>query len=218
MRLLIAEDDPELARTLHKVLAAEQFAVDVVHRGDDAVHQALEVPYDAIVLDLLLPGLDGWAVLDNVRRHHLRTPILILTARDALTDRVRGLNGGADDYVVKPFAVAELVARIRAAIRRASAHPSPVVTLGDVSLNTTTRLVERGGRVVDLTAREYGILEFLAMRRGTLLTRQAIHEHIYGDDDEVASNAIDVHVAAIRRKLGSEIVQTRRGHGYIIEA
>jgi two-component system OmpR family response regulator len=217
MRLLVAEDDPQLARTLQKVLKAEQFAVDVVHRGDDAVHQALEISYDAIVLDLMLPGLDGWTVLEDLRRHHVRTPILILTARDALSDRLRGLNGGADDYLVKPFAVAELVARIRAAIRRASTHPSPLLTIGDVTVSTTTRLVERDGRIVNLTAREYAILEFLAMRRGTLLTRQAIHDHIYGDDDDVASNVVDVHVAALRRKLGPEIVQTRRGHGYIIE-
>jgi two-component system OmpR family response regulator len=218
MRLLVAEDDRSLAHTLRKILIEERFAVDVAMRGDEAIHQATEVAYDAIVLDLMLPGVDGWTVLDTLRRKHVRTPVVILTARDGLPDRVRGLNAGADDYIVKPFAVTELVARIRAVIRRASANPSPVVVVGDVTINTSNRLVERAGRLVDLTAREYAILEYLAMRRGTLVTRTVLQEHIYGDEGEVASNVVDVHVAALRRKLGQDVVQTRRGHGYIVAA
>ena len=218
MRLLVAEDDPALAHTLRKILLDERFAVDVAMRGDEAIHQATEIAYDAIVLDLMLPGVDGWTVLDTLRRSHVRTPVVILTARDGLPDRVRGLNAGADDYIVKPFAVTELVARIRAVIRRASASPSPLVVVGDVTINTSNRLVERAGRLVDLTAREYAILEYLAMRRGTLVTRTVLQEHIYGDDGEVASNVVDVHVAALRRKLGHDVVQTRRGHGYIVAA
>ncbi len=150
MRLLVAEDDRSLAHTLRKILVEERFAVDVAMRGDEAIHQATEVAYDAIVLDLMLPGVDGWTVLDTLRRKHVRTPVVILTARDGLPDRVRGLNAGADDYIVKPFAVTELVARIRAVIRRASANPSPVVVVGDVTINTSNRLVERAGRLVDL--------------------------------------------------------------------
>lgn len=218
MRLLVAEDDPALAHTLRKILVEERFAVDVAMRGDEAIHQATEVAYDAIILDLMLPGVDGWTVLDTLRRQHVRTPVVILTARDGLPDRVRGLNAGADDYIVKPFAVTELVARIRAVIRRASSSPSPMVVVGDVTINTSNRLVERAGRLVELTAREYAILEYLAMRRGTLVTRAVLQEHIYGDEGEVASNVVDVHVAALRRKLGHDVVQTRRGHGYIVAA
>lgn len=218
MRLLLAEDDRELAHTLRKILAEEQFAVDVARRGDEAMHQATEVAYDAILLDLMLPGIDGMTVLDMLRRRQVRTPVLILTARDAIPDRIRGLNAGADDYIVKPFDVTELVARVRAAIRRASSNPSPVLLVGEISINTSTRLVERAGRSVGLTAREYAILEFLMAHRGTLVTRTRIQDHIYGDEADVASNVVDVHVAALRRKLGRDVVQTRRGHGYIIAA
>jgi two-component system, OmpR family, response regulator len=218
MRLLVVEDDPTLARTLHKILAEERFAVDVATRGDDALHQATEIAYDAIILDLMLPGLDGWTVLDTLRRQQIRTPVVILTARDTLTDRVRGLNAGADDYVVKPFAITELVARVRSVIRRASSNPSPVIVVGGVTINTATRLVERDGLPVELTAREYAILEYLATRSGTLVTRAVLQEHIYGDEGEVASNVVDVHIAALRRKLGHDIVHTRRGHGYIVAA
>ncbi|MGE0450509.1 MAG: response regulator transcription factor [Vicinamibacterales bacterium] len=218
MRLLVAEDDEELATTLRKILQEGGFAVDVAPDGDEALFQAREVPYDAIVLDLMLPGIDGWTVLDTLRREQIRTPVIALTARDALSDRVRGLNSGADDYVTKPFAVSELLARIGAVIRRNSADPSPVLSIGDVSVDTSARRVERAGRLVDLTAREYAILEFLLRRRGTLVTRRTIEEHIYADDCEVGSNVIDVHVAGLRRKLGRTLVQTRRGQGYLIDA
>jgi two-component system OmpR family response regulator len=218
MRLLVVEDEPDLARALQKALADEQFAVDVVDNGDDALYQAAEVAYDAIVLDLMLPGIDGWTTLETLRRDRNRTPVVILTARDALTDRVRGLNLGADDYLTKPFALTELVARIRAVIRRASPDPAPTLAVGDVTIDTASRQVQRAGRLVDLTAREYAILEFLVRRRGMLVTRTTIREHIYAEDDDVFSNVVDVHIAGLRRKLGHEVIQTRRGHGYVIDA
>jgi two-component system OmpR family response regulator len=217
MRLLVAEDDADLARTLRKVLEEEHFAVDLAGAGDEALYRAIEIPYDAIVLDLMLPGIDGWTVLESLRRAGRRVPVLVLTARDAVADKVRGLDLGADDYLTKPFAIAELVARLRSLIRRASGDPAPAVVIGDVRIETAARRVFRGGSEIDLTAREYEILELLVRRRGTLVTRTAICEHLYTDEEDVLSNVVDVHVAALRRKLGRDVIRTRRGHGYMID-
>jgi two-component system OmpR family response regulator len=218
MRLLLVEDDPDLGRTLRKALEEEHFTLDLAVDGEEALYRALEVAYDAIVLDLMLPGLDGWSVMQRLRQSGRRTPIVVLTARDTVADKVRGLDLGADDYLTKPFALSELVARIRSVIRRAAADPAPVLQVGAVSLDTAARQVRLDGRPVDLTAREYTILELLVRRRGTLVTRSAICEHLYADEDDVFSNVVDVHVAALRRKLGRDVIQTRRGHGYIIDA
>jgi two-component system OmpR family response regulator len=218
VRLLVVEDEPDLARALKKALVEARFAVDVAADGVDALHQAEHVAYDAIVLDLMLPLMDGWTVLERLRRRGHRVPVLIVTARDAVSDRVRGLNAGADDYLTKPFALAELVARIHAMIRRGSADPSPVVTIGEVAIDTVTREVRRAAGLVDLTAREYVIFEFLVRRRGTLVTRATIEEHIYADDADVFSNVVDVHVAALRRKLGADVIRTKRGQGFIVDA
>jgi two-component system OmpR family response regulator len=218
MRLLVVEDEPDLARTLRKALAEETFAVDVVGNGEDAIFQASEVAYDAIVLDLMLPGTSGWTVLETLRRERNRAPVVVLTARDTLADKVRGLNLGADDYLTKPFALSELVARLRALIRRASPEPVPTLVVGRITIDTAARHVWRGERLITLTAREYAILECLVRRRGTLVTRAAMLEHLYAEDHDVTSNVVDVHVARLRRKLGSGVIRTRRGHGYIIEA
>ena len=218
MRLLIVEDEADLARTLRRALEEEEFAVDVCGRGDDGLHQALEVPYDAIVLDLMIPGIDGWEVLRRLRAAGRRTPVLILTARDTVADKVHGLDLGADDYLTKPFALTELTARLRALIRRASGDPSPVVTIGGLTIDIGARRVYRGGTAIDLTAREYAILELLLRQRGALVTRSTIWDHLYAEDEEVFSNVVDVHVAALRRKLGHDIIQTRRGLGYMIES
>lgn len=218
MRLLLIEDEADLARALARALTEEQFAVDVSPDGLDGLHRALEIPYDAIVLDLMLPGRSGWDVLAEIREQGRRTPVLVLTARDAVDDRVRGLNLGADDYLVKPFAVEELVARLRALSRRAAGHASPEMTLGDVRLDTAGRRVYRDGEEVELTAREYAIFELLARQRGEVVSRTTIWEHLYNDEAEITSNAIDVHVAALRRKLGMDLIRTRRGLGYLIDA
>ena len=217
MRILIAEDEVDLARALGRALSDEGWAVDLSHDGGEALHRALEIDYDVIVLDLMLPRRSGWEVLDEVRRAGRRTPVLILTARDAVEDRVRGLDAGADDYLTKPFALAELVARLRALARRAADQPAPEIVTGDLRIDTVARRVHAAGADVDLTAREYGILELLARRRGEVLSRTAISEHLYNDDSELISNAIDVHVASLRRKLGAGVIRTRRGFGYIIE-
>jgi two-component system OmpR family response regulator len=218
MRLLVVEDEPDLRRALARALGDEQFAVDTAGDGDEALFRADEIAYDAIVLDLMLPRRSGWDVLAALRAAGNRTPVLVLTARDALDDRVRGLNIGADDYLTKPFAVAELVARLRALIRRAAEQPSPVVTVGPIQVDLVARRVFREGVEIDLTGREYEILEELVRQRGRVISRRAISEHVYPDDRELSSNAIDVHIAALRRKLGADLIHTRRGLGYLIDA
>jgi two-component system OmpR family response regulator len=216
MRLLLVEDERALADPLTRALIDEGFAVDVSHDGEDGLHRAIEIEYEAIILDLMLPRLDGWQVLRALREAGRRTPVLLLTARDGLADRVNGLNAGADDYLVKPFALSELVARLRALVRRASAHPSPRIVLDGIEIDLTRRRVFRDGDEVELTAREYAILEFLARQRGAITDRLAIATHLYDDESEIASNTIDVHVGALRRKLGAQLIQTRRGQGYVI--
>jgi two-component system OmpR family response regulator len=217
MRVLLVEDEPDLASAIARALTDEDFAVDVASNGDDGFFQASEVAYDALVLDVMLPGRSGWDVLRALRGAGRTTPVLMLTAADAVDDRVRGLNLGADDYLTKPFAVEELVARLRALGRRSAGHPSPDLLVGDLRLDMAARRVYRDDREIDLTAREYGILELLARRRGAIVTRTEISEHLYNDDSELLSNAIDVHVASLRRKLGGEVIQTRRGLGYLID-
>ncbi|MEW5981632.1 MAG: response regulator transcription factor [Acidobacteriota bacterium] len=218
MRILIVEDERAFARTLARALEEEGFAVDLAGDGEEGLFLATEVPYAAIVLDLMLPKRDGWSVLDTLRRGGRQTPVLVLTTRDAVDDRVRGLNLGADDYLTKPFALAELVARLRALIRRAEGDATPAVVLGHVRVDTAARRVDLSGVPVALTAREYAILELLVLRRGRLVTRSEIHDHIYGEAADVLSNTIDVHVASPRRKLGREMIETRRGLGYLIDA
>jgi two-component system OmpR family response regulator len=217
VRLLVVEDEPDLRSALARALADEHFAVDTAADGDEGLFLAIEVDYDAVVLDLMLPRRNGWDVLGALRAAGRRTPVLLLTARDAVDDRVRGLNAGADDYLTKPFALEELVARLRALIRRAAAQPAPSVRIADVDIDLASRRVFRGGTEVVLTAREFGILELLVRERGAVVGRSTIAEHLYADDQEVLSNAIDVHVAALRRKLGAHLIRTRRGLGYLID-
>jgi two-component system OmpR family response regulator len=217
MRVLLVEDEPDLASAVARALADEHFAVDCAADGDEALHRARHTVYEAIVLDILLPGPSGWDVLQTLRAEGARTPVILLTALDTVDNRVRGLNLGADDYLVKPFAIEELVARIRALGRRAANLPSPMVEAGDVRIDLANRRVYRGGLEVELTAREFGILEKLARRRSAVVTRTEIAEALYNDDQEVFSNAIDVHVASLRRKLGEGLIRTRRGLGYFIE-
>ena len=218
MRLLIVEDERDLAAALRRGLEEEEFAVDLAADGEEGLFKIRELPYDAVILDLMLPRLDGWSVLQAARADGIRTPMLLLTARDAIDDRVRGLNLGADDYLVKPFALAELVARIRAMIRRAYGHPASTLQVGELTIDTAARQVFRAGMPIELTAREFAILELLTQSRGAVVARSTIHEHIYNEQADVFSNVVDVHVAALRRKLGPDVIRTRRGEGYIIDA
>jgi two-component system, OmpR family, response regulator len=166
----------------------------------------------------MVPKRSGWMLLQDMRQAGARTPVLILTALDAVADRVKALDLGADDYLPKPFAISELVARLRALVRRAGGNPAPVLVVGDITIDRAARLVYRDNVPVDLTAREYAILELMVRNRGTLVTRSSICEHIYSDSSDVFSNVIDVHIAALRRKLGPTVIHTRRGQGYIVNA
>jgi two-component system, OmpR family, response regulator len=217
MRILIIEDEPDLLRSLAMALRDEGYAVDVADNGEDGLFNAESISYDAIVLDVMLPKLDGWVVLQRLRKTR-RTPVLMLTARDTARDRVRGLDTGADDYLVKPFDQAELFARLRALIRRASRHATSRIEIGEVTLDTAGRTVTRAGTAVDLTAREYGLLEYLMLHHGEVVTRTALYEHLFDEDDSTLSNLLDVHVSNLRKKLGHEFITTRRGHGYCIES
>jgi DNA-binding response OmpR family regulator len=217
MRVLIVEDERDLARALARSLEEAGFAVDTAADGEEGLFRIREIQYDAVVLDIMLPKVDGFTVLETVRREGIRTPILLLTARDGVSDRVRGLNLGGDDYLVKPFAVAELIARIHAIIRRSYGAAADTVTIGDLVIDVTARQVRRDGRTIELTAREFAILELLTRSRGAVVTRSTIYDHIYDDETDVLSNVIDVHVAALRRKLGGDLIRTRRGEGYVIE-
>ena len=217
MRVMIAEDEVDLARTLRKALTEQGYAVDWAPNGSEALAKALGVPYDAILLDLMLPEISGLDVLAAVRQRGVRSPVLILTARDAVDDKVHGLNAGADDYLTKPFVLTELLARLRALIRRASPEPVAELAAGPLRLDTNARLVRRGTEIIELTAREYAILELLARRKGTVVTRSAIYDHVYDEHEDTLSNVIDVFVAALRRKVGPDVIRTRRGHGYLID-
>lgn len=215
MRLLIVEDDAALRRSLAATFREENFAVDTAVDGEEALEKAAAGTYDAIVLDVMLPKLDGWQVLERLRPG-CKTPVLMLTARDAVPDRIRGLNQGADDYLTKPFDPDELIARIRALIRRAAGQVQSVLKFGAVTLDTAARRVEVDGACVALTAREYALLEYLALHRGELVTRTTLYDHLFDDEDSSLSNLLDVHVSNVRRKLGADVIVTRRGHGYCI--
>ena len=217
MRILVVEDEPRLLRNLAKALREEGYAVDTSATGDEGLYKAENYDYDALVLDVMLPRMDGWQVLEKLRKAK-RTPVLMLTARDAAHDRVKGLDSGADDYLVKPFDLAELLARLRALIRRSSGQARPAIQLGEVVIDQRSRSVTRGGQAVTLTAREFSILEYLALHRGEVISRTELYEHLFDENDDTLSNLLDVHVFGIRKKLGQEIITTRRGQGYCIEA
>ena len=216
MRLLVVEDEPDLLACLAKVLREEGYAVDTAEDGEEGSYKALNSDYDAIVLDVMLPKRDGWQILGDIRRIK-KTPVLMLTARDGSRDRVKGLDGGADDYVVKPYDIPELLARLRALIRRSAGVADPNIQIGEVILDTRARSVSRAKEELALTAREYALLEFLAVHRGEVVTRTTLYEHLFDEDDETMSNLLDVHVSNLRKKLGHDFITTRRGHGYCIE-
>jgi len=215
MRILIVEDELDLLRSLAKTLREEGYAVDTAQDGEDGIYKAECWDYDAVVLDVMLPNLDGWAVLHRLRQKK-KTPVLMLTARDAIRDRVRGLDDGADDYLIKPFDLDELLARVRALIRRGAGQAASKIEIGDVLVDTATRLVYRRGDFVALTAREYAMVEFLALHRGQVVTRTALYEHLFDEGEDTLSNLLDVHVSNVRKKLGRDFITTRRGYGYYI--
>jgi len=218
MRLLVVEDHPSLGFDLKKGLEHEHYAVDLVSSGENAVALGLVVPYDLIILDVLLPDLDGFEVCRQLRAAHQRVPILFLTALDEVNHRVRGLDLGAEDYLTKPFAFQELQARVRALLRRESATKTAVLRFLDITLDTRTHEAQRGERLIPLSSKEYALLEFLLRHPRHVLSRTTIAEHVWDDDAEHLSNVIDVYIRYLRNKLcaGGEpdVIQTIRGSGY----
>jgi two-component system OmpR family response regulator len=219
MRILIAEDDPVLADGLTRSLHHSDYAVDCVKTGDQADHVLLAQNYDLVILDLGLPRLDGFEVLRRLRHRGSKVPVLVLTARDALDDRVRGLDLGADDYLTKPFDLPELEARVRALIRRGQSGGGSVLAHGTLRLDTAGRRATLNGAPLDLSARELGVLEVLMHRSGRVVNKEQLAEQLYGWDEEVGANAIEVYVHRLRRKLepAGVVIRTIRGLGYLLE-
>jgi two-component system copper resistance phosphate regulon response regulator CusR len=222
MRILVIEDYEPLRRSLVRGLRENGYAVDQSGDGDEGLRLAESSEYDVIILDLMLPGRDGFSILKTLREREVVARVLILTAKETVGDRVRGLDLGADDYLVKPFAFEELIARVRALQRRAYHQTSAVVHIGDLEIDTAARVVRRAGEALDFTAREYAILEILAARKGEVVSRDEISSRIYDLGAERNSNIVDVYVGYIRKKLErggrSRLVHTRRGFGYVLEA
>lgn len=215
MRILLVEDDRLLGDGLQAGLKQAGYAVDWLRDGEAAMAALLTESFAAVVLDLGLPKRDGLSVLQWLRERHDATPVLILTARDQPGDKVRGLDLGADDYVLKPFDLDEVAARLRALVRRAHGRPEPLLTLGEIELNPAARTVMRAGQAVELTAREFDLLHLLLQNADRVLTRRSLEEQLYTWNDAVDSNALEVHIHHLRRKLGNELIRTVRGVGYM---
>jgi DNA-binding response OmpR family regulator len=225
VRILLVEDSQRLQRALSNGLRREGCAVDIAGDGSSGLWHATHHPYDVIILDLMLPGIDGIELLHRLRQsdpqHGADAHVLVLTARDTVADRVCGLRAGADDYLVKPFAFEELLARIQALTRRRHNVKKPVITIDDLSIDTTARSVSRDGQAIELAAREYSLLEFLALRMGHVVSRSDIEAHLYDEQTDVMSNVIDAAVYALRKKIDApgrpSLIQTRRGMGYMLQ-
>jgi len=217
MRLLVVEDDPDLARQLVKTLGEAGYAVDLARDGEEGHFLGDTEPYDAIILDLGLPVIDGLSVLERWRRAGRTVPVLVLTARDRWSEKVAGFDAGADDYVAKPFQMEEVLARLRALIRRAAGHASAVLECGSLRVDTRGGRVTVAGATVKLTAQEYRLLSYLMHHQGKVVSRTELTEHIYGQDFDRDSNTIEVFVTRIRKKLGPDVITTIRGLGYSLE-
>jgi DNA-binding response OmpR family regulator len=222
MKILIIEDEQRLARLLKQGLEEQGFAVDLAHDGAEGQYQAEQYPYDAVVLDLMLPEVDGLAILKNLRGQGNDVPVLIVTARGDVEDRIRGLNLGADDYLAKPFDLEELIARLRALIRRSRGQSSPLIAVGDLVIDSNARTVSRAGQGISLSSREYNLLHYLALNSGRVVSRTELIEHVYATDYEWDSNVIEVYISYLRSKIdkgfSSPLIHTVRGAGYILKA
>lgn len=218
MRILLVEDEQKMLAFLKQGLEEQRYAVDTADNGEDGLHWALNFPYDVIVLDIMLPGMNGIEVCRTLRNHRIPTPVLMLTARDTVDDRVQGLDCGADDYLIKPFAFRELLARIRALSRRDSTQKTTTLILGDLVLDTVTHTAKRGDTPIELTTKEYTLLEFLMLHPNQVLSRTVIAEHLWSYDYAPDSNVVDVYIRYLRRKIDDEYedkyIRTIRGTGY----
>ena len=222
MRILVVEDEPKVASFIRRALEEESYAVDVAVNGTDGLGLAKVNPYDLVILDLMLPGLPGMEVLKRIRAARLKMPVLILTARSQVDQRVTGLDAGADDYLTKPFAIDELLARVRALLRRGMGEPTGLLQVDDLVLNPATREVTRGGQRIDLTGKEYALLEYMMRNAGRVLTRPMIAEHVWNLDFDTFTNVIDVYVNYLRNKIDRgrdrKLIHTVRGSGYVLKA
>lgn len=220
MRLLLVEDEPRMAHFLAKGLREQAYAVDVASNGDDALYQAAINMYDVIILDVMLPKRNGFEVCQELRETGARVPVLMLTARDAVEDRIAGLDTGADDYLTKPFEFGELLARLRALLRRGAEIRPPKINVADLSIDTRAQQVWRGGRAIQLTTKEYALLEYLARNAGRVVGREEIAEHVWDETFDPFSNLIEVYINRLRRKIEDHVppmlIHTRRGAGYIL--
>ncbi len=221
MRVLIVEDEKDLATIVKMGLEEEGYIVDMAHDGEEGLYMALNYPLDAIILDIMLPIMDGLTLLSTIRKKGVKTPVMLLTARDALMDKIEGLDTGGDDYMTKPFEFSELVARLRSLIRRGGDAKEAVLRLADLEINTASHEVRRGGENIKLSAREYALIEYLAYNTGKVVTRTQIVEHIYHEDADMDSNVVDVYINYLRRKIDKEpwskLIHTIRGAGYILK-
>lgn len=220
MRLLLAEDERDLNRLITKKLTSAGYSVDSFFDGEEAIHVLSYTDYDGVILDIMMPKADGFAVLRALRERGKTTPVLFLTARDAIADRVRGLDSGANDYLVKPFAFDELLARIRAMTRLSFGAAESVLTVGDLTLNLATQEVRRGGQPITLSAKEYALLEYLTHNQGIVLSREKIENHIWNLDYEGGTNVVDVYISYLRKKIDEgrkeKLIHTVRGRGYVL--
>jgi two-component system, OmpR family, response regulator len=217
MRVLVVEDQDDLREVVVETLREESFAVDESADGEEGLYKALNWDYDIVVLDVMMPVMNGWEVLDGLRREK-QTPVLMLTALDQVRDKVKGLNHGADDYLAKPFDLTELVARVRAVMRRKGGDHRPEVTVGNVTINTTAKTLRLGDKEVEVTAREFAMAELLIKHRDEVVTRDFLYDHLFDENDESMSNMLDVYVYKLRQKFGKSFIKTRRGQGYIVES
>ena len=221
MRILIVEDEKSLADIIKKGLEEEGYAVDVAYNGEDGLFMAENEASDLIILDIMLPVVDGMTILKKIRKAGMKTPVLMLTAKDTVMDKVSGLDSGADDYLTKPFSFEELLARIRALIRRGSEAKSSIIEIGDLIIDTASHEVKRGGRLISLSAREYALLEYMAINSDKVLTRTSLTEHIYDQDFDLDSNVIDVFINRVRNKIDRDfsrrLIHTIRGAGYMLK-
>ena len=220
MRLLLAEDERDLNRLITKKLTSAGYSVDSFFDGEEAIHVLSYTDYDGVILDIMMPKADGFAVLRALRERGKTTPVLFLTARDAIADRVRGLDSGANDYLVKPFAFDEPLARIRAMTRLSFGASESVLTVGDLTLNLATQEVRRGGQPITLSAKEYALLEYLMHNQGIVLSREKIENHIWNLDYEGGTNVVDVYISYLRKKIDEghkeKLIHTVRGRGYVL--
>ena len=216
MRILIIEDEKDLASILKVGLNDEGYAVDTASNGEDGWYMIEITDYDLIILDILLPDINGWEILKRIREREMNVPVLMLTALDSTENKVKGLDGGADDYITKPFEFSELLARVRVLLRRSKGKKSPIIEIGNIKIDISGKEVYKNTQTVPLSRREYAILEYLILNRGKVISREELIEHIYDWDKELESNVIDVYINYLRKKISKDFIKTVRGAGYKI--